>query len=83
MDRSEEAKLLNMYVSIKEGDMGGGDSPVKSDRIATNEALKKKEKGIMARVHNKKILSKYLSQWSCLESSEFRKSSRDPMMRLA
>ena len=36
-----------MYVNIKEGDMGRGNGLGKSDRIATIEALKKKETGIM------------------------------------
>jgi hypothetical protein len=36
-----------MYVNIKEGVMGGGDGPGKSDREATIEPLKGKEKGIM------------------------------------
>ena len=37
-----------MYVNIKEGDIGGEDGLGKSDRIATIEMLKKKEKGIMS-----------------------------------
>ena len=32
-------------VNIKEGDMGEGDGPGKSDRVAAIEALKKHEKG--------------------------------------
>ena len=38
-----EAKLVNMYVNIKEGNMGEGDDPGKSNRVATVEALKEKE----------------------------------------
>jgi hypothetical protein len=34
-------------VNINNGDMGGGDGPGTSNRIATVEALKEKEKGIM------------------------------------
>ena len=39
--------VLSRNVNIKEGDMGRGDDPGKSDRVATIEALKEKEKGIM------------------------------------
>ena len=44
VDRIVEAQSVN----IKEGEMGGGDGPGKSDRVATVEVLKEKEKGIMA-----------------------------------
>ena len=43
---TEVRKPVNMYVYIKEGDMGGGGGPGKSDRVTTVEALQ--EKGIMA-----------------------------------
>ena len=32
VDRSAEEKLYNVYVNIKEGNIGGGDGPGKSDR---------------------------------------------------
>ena len=44
VDRGVEAKLVN----IKEDNIGGGDGPVKSDRIVTVEVLKEMEKGIIA-----------------------------------
>ena len=47
MDGGAEARLVNKDVSIQEGDMGRGDDPGKSDRVATVEALKEEEKGIM------------------------------------
>jgi hypothetical protein len=37
-----------MCVNIKEGDIGGGECPDKSDRVATVDALKEQEKWIMA-----------------------------------
>jgi hypothetical protein len=37
-----------LYVNIKEGDMGRGNSPGKSDRVATIEVLKEKEIMIMS-----------------------------------
>ena len=42
-----EARLVNKDVNIKEGDIGRGDGPGKSDRVMTIEALKEMEKGIM------------------------------------
>ena len=48
VNRSAEAKFVNMYVNIKEGDMEGGDGPSKSDRAPAVEALKEKEKEITA-----------------------------------
>ena len=39
--------LANMYVNIKEGDMGEGNGPGKSGKIVTVEVLKEQEKGIM------------------------------------
>ena len=47
VDGGAEIRLVNKDVNIQEGDMGRGDSPGKSDRVATIEALKEKEKGIM------------------------------------
>ena len=45
--RDVEAQLINKYVNIKEGNMGGEDGLGKLDRVATIESLKEKEKGIM------------------------------------
>ena len=42
-----EVRLVNKDVNIQEGDMERGDGPSKSDRVASIEALKEKEKGIM------------------------------------
>ena len=42
-----KGKLILKDVNIQEGDMGRGDGPGKSDRIATIEVLKEEEKGIM------------------------------------
>ena len=39
MDGSAEARLVNKDVNIQEGDMGRGDGPGKSERVATIEAL--------------------------------------------
>ena len=47
VDGCAEVRLVNKDVNIQEGDMGRGDGPGKSDRIATIETLKDKEKGIM------------------------------------
>ena len=47
VDGDAEARLVNKDVNIQEGDMGRGNGPSKSDRIATIEALKEEEKGIM------------------------------------
>ena len=47
VDGCAEVRLVNKDVNIQEGDMGRGDGPGKSDRIATIEALKEEEKGIM------------------------------------
>jgi len=47
VDGGAEVRLVNKDVNIQEGDMGRGDGPGKSDRIATIEALKEEEKGIM------------------------------------
>ena len=41
-----EVRHVNKDVNIQEGDMGRGDGPRKSDRVASIE-LKEKEKGIM------------------------------------
>ena len=46
VDGGAEVRLFNKDVNIQEGDMGWGDGPGKSDRVATIEALKE-EKGIM------------------------------------
>ena len=42
-----KSRLVNKDVNIQEGEMGRGDGPGKSDRVATIEALKEEEKGIM------------------------------------
>ena len=42
--RGAELGLVKKYVNIKGGDMGRGDGTGKSDRVATIEALKEKEK---------------------------------------
>ena len=47
VDGCAEVRLVNKDVNIQEGDMGRGDGPGKLDRIATIEALKEEEKGIM------------------------------------
>ena len=47
VDRSAEAKLVNMYVNLNEGDMRGRDGPGGSVRIANFEALREKENKIM------------------------------------
>ena len=47
-DWSADIKLVNMYVNIKEGDMGGGDGSGELDRAGTAKLLKKKEKRITA-----------------------------------
>ena len=47
MDGGAEATLVNKDVNIQEGDMGRGDGPGKSERVATIEALKEEEKRIM------------------------------------
>ena len=47
VDGCAEVRLVNKDVNIQEGDMWRGDGPSKSDRVATVEALKQKEKGIM------------------------------------
>ena len=39
MDGGAEARLVNKDVNIQKGDMGRGDGPGKSDRIATIEVL--------------------------------------------
>ena len=44
VDRNADAKLRNIYVSIKEAYMGGGNGSCKSDRIATVEVLKKRRR---------------------------------------
>ena len=43
----QKSDLSTKIVNIQEGDMGRGDGPGKSDRMATIEALKEEEKGIM------------------------------------
>ena len=43
MDGGVEARLVDKDVNIQEGDMGRGDGPGKSGRIATIEALKEEE----------------------------------------
>ena len=45
VDRGAEARLVNKYVSIQEGDMRRGDGPSTLDWVASIEVLK--EKGIM------------------------------------
>ena len=47
VDRYAEVRLVNKDVNIQEGDMGRGDGPGKSDRVATIEALREEVKGIM------------------------------------
>ena len=47
VDGGAEVRLVNNGVNIQECDMGRGDGLGKSDRIATIEALKEEEKGIM------------------------------------
>ena len=44
MDRGAEARLVNKDVNIKEGDMGWGDGPGKSDRIVTMRHSRKLRK---------------------------------------
>ena len=39
-----------MYVDIKEGYMGGGEGPGKSDRVPNVEVLKEKGKKIMTNI---------------------------------
>ena len=51
VNRNVKAKLVNTYVSIKEGNMGG-DGLGESGRITTIEVLKGKEKGIMGHKKN-------------------------------
>jgi hypothetical protein len=48
VEKIAEAQLVNVLVNIKECDIGGGDDALKLDRIVIVEALKTKEKGIMA-----------------------------------
>ena len=48
VDRDVEAKLVNMYVNISEGDMGGEMVRVNHNWIATVETLEEEEKGIIA-----------------------------------
>ena len=43
VDGCAEVRLVNKDVNIQEGDMGRGDGPGKSDRIATIEALKEED----------------------------------------
>ena len=63
--------------------MGRGNGPGISERIATIEALKEEEKGIMTMSPQQEDIINE-NQRSGLESSEFKKSSsRDPMKRLA
>jgi hypothetical protein len=47
VDGGAEVRLVNKDVNIQEGDMGRGDGPGKSDRVATIDALKEEENGIM------------------------------------
>ena len=47
MDGGAEARMVNKDVNIQEGDMGRGDGPRKSDRVATIKPLNEEEKGIM------------------------------------
>jgi hypothetical protein len=47
VDGNAETRLVNKDVNIQEGDMGMGDGPDKSDRVATIEAFKEQKKGIM------------------------------------
>ena len=81
VDGGAEIKLVK-DVNIQEGDMERGDGPGKSDRIATIEALKEEEKGIMnTSPQQEDIINKPEPK---VRSSEFKKSSsRDPMKRLA
>ena len=48
VDGSAEVKLVNMYVNMKECDMGRGDGPGKPHRVVTVEVFKEKEKEIIA-----------------------------------
>ena len=57
VDRGEEAKLVNMYINVKESDMTGADGPGKLDMIVTVEVLKKKRSDSWPWVHNKKTSS--------------------------
>ena len=65
--------------------MEGGDGPGKSDRsdrVATIETLKKKEKRIRTKSSQQKDVIKKPNQKSSVESSDFRKSSStDPKKR--
>ena len=47
-EKRPEAKLVNMYLKIKEGDMGREYGPGKLDRMVTIEMLKEKKKEIIA-----------------------------------
>ena len=49
---------IDLYVNIKEGDMGRRDCPAKSDRVVTIEALKEKEKGIMTMSPQQDVINK-------------------------
>ena len=62
MDWGSETKIANMFVDIKEGDMGSADILSKLNRIAIVEVFKQKENGITAVIHNRKITSTNLSQ---------------------
>ena len=54
-DAGAEVRLVNKDVNIQEDDMGRGDDPGKSDKVATNEALKEEEKRIMTMSDTRKL----------------------------
>ena len=55
----QKSNLSSWYVNITEGDMGGGGGSGKSDKVATVEAFKEKEKEIMAmRPQKEKFINK-------------------------
>lgn len=47
VDRCPELTVLQMYIDIKEGDVGGGDVPGEMDCMVSIEVLKEGLKGIL------------------------------------
>ena len=58
VDGGAEARLVNKDVNIKEGDMGRGDGPSKSDRVASIEALKEKKEIMTMSPQKEDIINK-------------------------